>query len=196
MSTESEQVAMLHSPPWTSPPVDRHNQPTGTYGHRQGWKKIKTSPWENLWAEFQNCPRTLPESALDRLCPGRRGWPTPAALFPVMHTNKLTSRNMWHSGISIYWEVSDQEMIHFSSSQDVKNKKKSGTYSPVILKYVVFIPFLETYSAKWCKWGVFVYICTLVSTFFQSICWAGLISCLDITRYETRPDKKPTHCIF
>lgn len=37
--------------------------------------------------------------------------------------------------------VSDQEMTHFSSSQDVKNKKKSGTYSPVILKYVVFIPF-------------------------------------------------------
>lgn len=54
--------------------------------------------------------------------------------------------------VSITYE-SDQEMIHFSSTQDVKNKKS--------LSHFVFIPFWKQ-TAKWRKSGVFVYICTLL----------------------------------
>lgn len=73
--------------------------------------------------------------------------------------------------------VSDQEMIHFSSSQDVTNKEKSGTYSPVNLKYVVFIPFWKQTVLNGASQGC---LCTLAHSlrwivlhlfppFFQSI---------------------------
>lgn len=96
LSTESEWVALLHSPPWTSPPADRCIISQQEHVDTNEAEKNKTSknlPWENLWAEFQSCPQTLPESALDRICQGRLDWPTPAAPFPVMHTNKHASRN-------------------------------------------------------------------------------------------------------
>lgn len=56
-------------------------------------KSFYKLPWEILWAEFQSCLQTPPESALDKKCPNRWDWSTPAAPFPATNTNSKQMRN-------------------------------------------------------------------------------------------------------
>ena len=79
-----------------------HIKPTRSV-HMKKINKIKNKnlPWESLWAGFRSFPQIPPESVLDRICLGRLDWPTPAALIPVMPTNKHIRMNIMP--LLIFW---------------------------------------------------------------------------------------------